>query len=83
MKKVQFVVDAKKYFEVDADRLEKVEDGDICLVTIDFENKRAEYIWYNPNAADAMDRNPANFPAEQDDFEAVVQLWEELGRPID
>ena len=78
MKKVQFVVDAKKYFEADADRLEKVQEGDICLVTIDFENKRAEYIWYNPNAADAMDRNPANFPTEQDDFEAVVQLWKEL-----
>ena len=81
MKKVQFEVDAKKYFEADADRLEKVEDGDVCLVTIDFEDQRADFIWYNPNAADPMDRNPASFPAEEDDFDAVVELWEELGRP--
>ena len=82
MKKVvQFEVEAEKYFEADADSLEKVEDGDVCLVTIDFENKCADYVWYNPNAADPMNRNPANFPAEEDDFDAVVELWEELGKP--
>ena len=77
MKKVQFVVDAKKYFEADADRLERVQNGDDVLVTIDFENEKAEFIWYWNG------ESPANFPAEQDDFDAVVQLWEELGRPID
>ena len=82
MKRVQFLVDAKKYFEIDPDHLEKVEHGDVCLVTIDFENERAEFICYNPNAPDSIDSNPANFPAETDDFSAVVQFWEELGRPI-
>ena len=82
MIKVQFEIDAKKYFEADADSLEKVEDGDVCLVTIDFKNQRADYIWYNPNAADPMNRNPASFPAEEDDFDAVVQLWKELGNPM-
>ena len=83
MKKVQFVVDAKKYFEADADRLEKVKDGDICLVTIDFERKKAGYIWYNPDAVSEIDRDPGNFPAIEDDYEGVLQLWEELGRPQD
>ena len=77
MKRVQFVVDAKKYFEADADRLERVQNGDEVLVTIDFENERAEYIWYGNG------ESPANFPAEEDDFDAVVKLWEELGKPID
>lgn len=78
MKKVvQFEVEAKKYFEADADSLERVQEGDSVLVTIDFENEKAEYIWYGNGEP------PANFPTEQDDFEGVVQLWEELGRPID
>lgn len=76
MKNVQFVVDAHKYFEVDADRLEQVKDGDMVLVTIDFEDRKADYIWYSAG------ENPANFPAEEDDFDAVVALWEELGRPV-
>ena len=75
MKKVQFVVDAKKYFEVDPDTLERVKEGDGVLVTIDFENEKAEYIWYGSG------ETPANFPAEEDDFDAVVELWEELGKP--
>ena len=61
--KVQFSVDARKYFEVDADR-----GDDIVIVTIDFDRRRAEY-------------NPANFPAEEDDFKAVLTLWERLGFP--
>ncbi|MEK4181714.1 hypothetical protein NSQ61_19930 [Aeribacillus sp. FSL K6-1121] len=83
MKKVQFVVDAKKYFEADAERLEQTKDGDVCLVTIDFENRKADYIWYNPDADSEIDRNPANFPAEEDDYEGVLRLWEELGKPQD
>lgn len=63
-KRVQFVVDAKKYFEADADRLEKAGDSDVCLVTIDFEDQRTDFIWFEPDAADPIDRNPASFPAE-------------------
>lgn len=74
--KVQFVVDAKKYFEADADRLDAVRGDDIVIVTIDFDRRRVDYIWCGPND------NPANFPAEDDDFDAVVALWEELGRPV-
>lgn len=74
-KRVQFEVDPKKYFEVDPDRLERVQDDDGVLVTIDFENEKAEYIWYGNGEP------PSNFPAEEDDFDAVVELWEELGRP--
>lgn len=73
--KVQFVVEAKKYFEVDAERLEQVRDDDLVIVTIDFDRRRADFIWCGPND------NPANFPAEEDDFEGVVALWEELVRP--
>ena len=75
MKKVQFVVDAKKYFEADADRLERVQNGDEVLVTIDFENEYAEFIWYENG------ESPANFPVEEDDFDAIVELWKELGKP--
>jgi hypothetical protein len=73
--KIQFVVDAKKYFEVDASQLEQVKEGDEVIVTIDFENKKAEYIWYGTG------ENPANYPSIEDDFEGVVALWEELGKP--
>lgn len=73
--RLQFVVDAKKFFEVDADRLAKVKEGDLVLVTIDFEEKKADYIWYGEG------ENPANHPAIEDDFDAVVKLWEELGKP--
>ena len=76
MKNVQFVVDARKYFEVDGDRLEQVKDGDMVIVTIDFEKQKAEFIWYGAG------ENPANYPAEEDDFDGVVALWEELGRPV-
>lgn len=74
-KRVQFEVDPKKYFEVDPEKLERVQDDDGVLVTIDFENEKAEYIWYRNGEP------PSNFPAEEDDFDGVVQLWEELGKP--
>lgn len=73
--KVQFIVSAKKYFEVDVERLERAKDDDLVLVTIDFTKKKAEFIWYGEG------ENPANFPSEEDDFDAVVELWEELGKP--
>lgn len=73
--KVQFVVDAKTYFAADAERLEAVRGDDIVYVKIDFKNEKADYIWCGLND------NPANFPAEEDDFEGVVELWERLGFP--
>lgn len=72
---VQFEVDPRRYFIVDPERLEEVQDDDGVLVTIDFENEYADYIWYGNGEP------PSNFPAEEDDFDAVVALWEELGRP--
>lgn len=75
--KVQFTVDSKKYFEADADRLGHVRDDEIVIVTIDFDRRRAEYIWCS------IQDNPANFPSEEDDFDGVVALWEELGFPND
>ena len=75
MKNVQFVVDAKKYFETDADRLFAASDDDLVLVTIDFDRRRADYIWCGGG------ENPANHPAIEDDFDGVVALWEELGSP--
>ena len=78
MKQVQFVVEARKYFEADAERIERVQVGDLVLVTLDFEKKKAEYVWFGAG------ENPANFPTEMDDFDGVdgvVELWEELGRP--
>jgi len=83
MKTVEFTVEARKYFEVDAERLEQVKDGDVCLVTIDFKKRRADYIWYNPDADNPIDRNPTNHPAIEDDYEGVVKLWKELGKPLD
>jgi len=71
MKKVQFVVDAKRYFEVDAERLDQVQEGDEVLVTLDLENQKASYIWYGAG------ENPANFPEEEDDFEAVLETFRE------
>lgn len=75
--KVQFVVDAKTYFEVDADRLDRAKADDIVYVTIDFDRRRADFVWCG------AEDNPANFPAEDDDFDAVVALWNRLGRPVD
>lgn len=74
-KRVQFEVDPRRYFIVDPERLEEVQDDDEVLVTIDFENEKAEYIWYGNGEP------PANFTAEEDDFDEVVKLWEELGKP--
>ena len=73
--KVQFTVDAKKYFEADADRFFAASDDDLVIVTIDFNRRRADYIWFNAG------ENPANHPTVEDDFDGVVALWEELGRP--
>lgn len=75
MKAVKFIVDAKKYFEFDSGLLDRVQDGDLVIATIDFERHRADYIWYGAG------ENPANHPAIEDDFDGVVALWEELGRP--
>ncbi|MFS8630330.1 MAG: hypothetical protein LOD92_04075 [Bacillales bacterium] len=75
MEKVQFVVNARKYFEADAGRLKQAGENDEVIVTINFDEKKADFIWFSPG------ENPGNFLAEEDDFYAVVELWEELGKP--
>lgn len=70
MNQISFVVDAKKYFEVDAETLVQVNEGDLVLVSLDFENKKAEYVWYPGN------EEPSNYPTQQDDFDAVVNIFE-------
>ncbi|MCF6094543.1 hypothetical protein L1765_11270 [Microaerobacter geothermalis] len=68
MKQVSIIVEAKKYFEADAEKLDQIQEGDLVLVNIDFENRKADFIWYPAGG------NPANFPAEEDDFDAVVNF---------
>jgi hypothetical protein len=68
---VIITVDAKKYFEADADRLPEVEDGDLVQVIVDCDKKTTEHVWYNPDAP-GIDGNPANHPSMEDDFDAVV-----------
>lgn len=72
IKKIQFVVPAKDYFDTDFSDWERVQDNDEVLVSIDFENEKAEYTWYGNNEP------AANFPSEQDDFEGVLRFFEEL-----
>lgn len=66
---VQFTIDAKTYVEH--------RDDAFVIVTIDFESRKASRVLCGLND------NPANFPAEEADFEAVVTLWERLGFPND
>lgn len=72
IKKIQFVVPAKEYFDTGFSDWERVQDDDKVLVSIDFENEKAEYIWYGNG------ESPTNFPSEQDDFEGVLGFFEEL-----
>lgn len=72
IKKVEFEVSAKEYFDTDFSDFERIQDDDKVLVTINFADQTAEYIWYGNG------ESPANFPAEEDDFEGVVKYWEKL-----
>jgi hypothetical protein len=72
---IMFSVDAKKYFELDPER--KVSENDVVIVFLDLYKKRAEYAWVPEGG------NPSDFPAEEDDFDGVWALWEELGRPVE
>ena len=71
---VQFITDARKYFEADADRLDQLGENDEVIVTINFDEKKADFIWFSP------EETPGNFLAEEDDFHNAVKLWEELGK---
>ncbi|OYD08560.1 hypothetical protein [Paludifilum halophilum] len=71
MKKVSFTIEAKRYFETDAERLAEVKDGDLVLVEIDFDQETTNFTVY------PEDENPANFPAEEDEFDAVVEAFKE------
>lgn len=73
----QFEMNAKKYFSVDAERFSKAREDDIVLVTLDFLKKKASFVWHGKGD------NPANFPAEEDDFSSVKEIWEKSGVPCE
>ena len=59
------VVPAVEYFAADAERLEEIEEDDVCEVIIDTDAKTAEFGW---RAGDAQ-----SVPMwEDDDYEGVV-----------
>jgi len=70
--KVEFKVKAKKYFEMDADRLEECKETDYCTVILDIKNKHAEYCWIPEKG------NPGNYPYEYDFYNGVLELWNEV-----
>ncbi len=71
--KTTFTVEAKKYFEVDAETLERVQPGDLVLVELDRKTRTANYTWYG------ADENPANFPSVEDDYDGVVEALVGIG----
>ena len=72
----------KKFVEFEVDALEfgvaEAEAGDLVLVTIDNEAKKAWFVWYNPNNPAPMN-NPANHPSENLDYEEALELYEQYG----
>ncbi len=67
MTKIEFVIPAAEYFALDAERLEEIEEGDVCEVVLDTREKTAIYGW---RAGDAQ-----SVPMwEDDDYEGVVEL---------
>lgn len=65
--------DLEKYFELDADKLEQVQNGEITGITIEFdeENKTARYCL----TADEQKYNNANIFYD-DDYEGVKEFLE-------
>ena len=71
MKKIiEFEMDAREF------GVHEAEAGDLVLVTIDNEEKKAWFVWYNPENPAPMD-NPANHPSEEMDFEEALELYQE------
>jgi len=79
---VSFSVEPEIYFCTDADalaeigeRIRKGLDSGIVDVHLNFSDKVAEYCWRLPE--------PGNYLWQEDDYESVLVLWEELGRPVE
>ena len=73
MKKIiEFEMDAREF------GVHEAEAGDLVLVTIDNEAKKAWFVWYNPNNPKPLD-NPANHPSENLDYEEALELYEQYG----
>ena len=71
MKKIiEFEMDAREF------GVHEAEAGDLVLVTIDNEAKKAWFVWYNPNNPAPMN-NPANHPSEDMDYEEALELYQE------
>lgn len=68
---ISFTVPAKKYFEADAESLSSASETDRVIVAVIPSQRRANYIW------SGADDNPANFPAEDDNYEAIVQDFQD------
>lgn len=69
----------EKFIEFEMDALEfgiaEAQEGDLVLVTIDTEEKKAWFVWYNPNNPKPLD-NPANHPSEDMNYEEALELYE-------
>lgn len=71
MKKlIKFEMNAREFGVHDA------QEDDLVLITIDNEEKKAWFVWYNPNNPKPLD-NPANHPSEDMDYEEALDLYKE------
>lgn len=68
---IEFEMDALEFGVADA------EEGDVVLITIDTDDKKARIIWYNPNHPDYYWRNPANHISEDLNYNEALQLYEQ------
>ena len=67
MSKYLFVVPAREYFAADAEKLEEIEEDDVCEVVLDTDAKTAVFGW---RAGDAR-----SVPMwEDDDFEGAQEV---------
>lgn len=65
--KISFKVSAKKWFELDDERLNQAEETDFCIIDIDTETEEATFTWC------PADENPANFPAEEENYDGAIE----------
>ena len=72
-KVIEFEMDAFEFGVHDA------QEGDLVLITIDNEEKKAWFVWYNPNNPAPMN-NPANHPSEDMDYEEAIELYQEYAQ---
>jgi len=69
--KISFKVSAKKWFELDAERLNQAKETDLCIIDIDTETETATCTWYPAN------ENSANFPAEEESYDGAIEALKE------